>query len=163
MIRVELKNTLKEPARFLLLNDEYLPFSLILEGLRILPETIYARNISGENFIEFRFDKGTRRLYEIALIALQPNSVSMLDNVPSNNVDTHYFECFIKDESELDISEPIRIFRCPGTLCIVWGGNDLNYFRIAENCVLGIGQDSALSAVVLTSLSEKQIEEIIKI
>lgn len=161
MIKIKLKELEKQPFQYLLLDDEYLPFSLKIGNFDFLPETLYARNICGENFIEFRFNKDTRHLYEITLVSFQPNRILLLGDTLFKRANQGVFSCMIEDESELDISKPMEIFRSSDTLSIVWGENDLNYFSITKNCIVGIDKDNGLSAVILTSLSEKQIEEIV--
>lgn len=161
MIKVKLKELKKEPFQYLLLDDDYIPFSLNIGSVDFLPETLYARNFCGENFIEFRFNKDTRHLYEITLVAFQPNRIFILHDTSFKQANQGVFSCMIEDGSELDISKPMDVFRSYDTLSIVWSENDLKYFPITKNCILGVDKDNGLSAVILTSLSEKQIEEIV--
>lgn len=161
MIKVILRELVEKPFQLLSSDDEYLPFSLKIGKFDFLPETLYTRNICGENFIEFRFDKYTRCLYEITLVAFQPNRILGLEDNSFKQVNKGIFSCMIEEDSELEISKPMKIFRSYGTLIIVWCENDLKYFHITENCAVGIDKDNGLSAVILTSLSEKQVEEIV--
>lgn len=161
MIKIKFKELTKDPFQDLLLYDEYIPFSLKIGNSSFLPETLYARNLYGEDFIEFRFNKETRCLYEITLVAFQPDKISILENTSFKRTVQGVFCCMIEDESELDISKPVEIFRNSDTLCIVWSKAELNYFSVTENCVLGIDEENGLSAVVLTCLDEKDIDEIV--
>lgn len=161
MIKVKLKELEEEPCQYLSLDDDYIPFSLKIGNNSILPETLYVRNIYGENFIEFRFNKDTRSLYEVTLVAFQPNGIFILDDTSFKQASQGMFSCIIEDDSELDISKPMQVFRSYNTFGIVWNNNDLHYFSITANCILGIDKDNELSAVILTFLSNNQIEEVI--
>lgn len=161
MIKVKLRELEKEPNQHLLLQDEYIPFSVRIGNANILPDTLYARNISGENFIEFRFDRNTKQLYEITMVALQPSIVSVAYSNTLDGVKKPFFCCMIENESDVDISKPIEIQRSTDALSLRWDQKFLNYFFISANCILGINEDHFLSAVILCPLSGGQIEEIV--
>jgi hypothetical protein len=118
-------------------------------------ETVYARNIAGENFIEFRFNTGTKRLYEIAVVAIQEDTVKFgIDNWAGKD---EFYECYIVDENELDISIPIQVLRSDNSLCFFWGTQPSHMYSIAKNCMLGVDTDKNLCSVLLINLSSEVI------
>ena len=157
-MRVKLSRLEEDPLQSLLVDDDYIPFTLMIENYNTLPETIYARNYCDENFIEFRFNKETRDLYEITLVSFHPNRIIEIENTSPQQERQGVFNCMIDDESELIISRPMKVTRSNDTLSIVWSENELDYFSISRNCVVGIDKENQLCAVLLTSLSEKQLD-----
>lgn len=137
-----------------------IPFSLKMRRASLLPETIYSRNLCGENFIEFRFEKETKQLYEITLVTVQDNTVELVDNILIKEISDGFFACLINEKSELEISIPIEIKRSPHALSLVWDKNILNHFSITDNCIIGVGENNYLSSVTLTSLNKEILIEI---
>lgn len=136
-----------------------LPLTLKLKNLKVLPETIYTRNLAGENFIEFRFNHETKELYEITIVAIQEDTVKLdVSNQVVNNV---FFECYIEDKGELDISKPIRILRSDSELHFFWGEQPKQSYAITENCILGIDNDNNLCQLSFVKLNNQIINEIL--
>lgn len=136
-----------------------IPFTLKLKRSDFLPETIYTRNMEGENFIEFRFNKETKQLYEITLVTIQEDTVKSGLDYQLNNEDL--FECYIDDSSELDISTPIKILRSNRTLHFFWGKHPLKTYAITEICGLGIDGYNNLCSLSLVGLNEELIYDIL--
>jgi hypothetical protein len=141
-----------------------IPFSLRLNEELSLPETIYSRNISGENFIEFRFNKNTKQLYEISLVAIHNETVQELDEKDSSQDqitdNMEYFNCFIDENIELDFSIPMSIIRSRASITIIWSDSDLVFTAISDNCVLGTNGSGLLCSVTLVKLSETSIQDV---
>lgn len=159
-MRVKLNSLEEFPQQSLIVDDDYIPFTLMIENYNVLPETIYARNYCEENFIEFRFNKDTRELYEITLVAFHPNKIIETENTSFLPKRQGIFNCMIDDEIELIISKPMKVTRSNDTLSIVWSENELDYFFISRNCVVGIDNDEVLCAAILTSLDKNQLNSI---
>ncbi|KKO89152.1 hypothetical protein AAW12_23770 [Sphingobacterium sp. Ag1] len=136
-----------------------IPVTLKLSRSTILPNTLYARNLYGENFIEFRFNRETRKLYEITIVAIQPDTVKF-DNDNWIGRD-EFYECCIEDENELEISEPIQILRSNKSLCFFWGEKPFHTYPIAKNCILGIDRDKKLCSVLLVNLNNELVYDIL--
>lgn len=125
--------------------------------------TIYPRNLNGESFIEFSFDKDSKKLYKICLISFQSETVenAKLDELDLEKND--FYDCLLQDESEIEISEPFKILRDSKSICIMWGINNLKsvkYYPLSNKCYLGIDPDSCLVSVVLKNLLQEEILEI---
>jgi len=142
-------------------DDEYIPFSYSLRDVTILPETIYARNLSSENFIEFRFDFQTKRLYEITLVSIQPNAARDVDNIHLDNHKDAYYACLLENNSELQISQPVKIFKSSNALSLSWS-TVVDYFPVGNDFYIGIDANSSLCGVVVTSLSEIMLAKILE-
>lgn len=136
-----------------------IPFDLKLKNLNGLPETVYTRNLSGENFIEFRYDKETRQLYEITVVTIQQDTVQSV--VEELDVNRGIYECFLDDASKLEISEPIKVFRSDKSLQFYWGKRFTKSFTITKECILGIDDSDNLRALILTNLTKEVIFEIL--
>ena len=135
-----------------------IPATLRLSLNTVLPETVYARNLAGENFIELRFNKETKKLYEITIVAIQEDTVNI--GIDDWVVGDEFYECFIEDESELDISKPIRILRSNKSICFFWNEPSKMY-PISKNCILGLNSDKKLSSVLFVNISNELIYEIL--
>ncbi|MDR2274872.1 MAG: hypothetical protein LBF27_28445 [Sphingobacterium sp.] len=136
-----------------------IPVTLKLSNSKVLPDTLYARNLSGENFIEFRFNRETRKLYEITIVAIEEDTVKLDgDNWIGGD---EFYECCIEDEDELDISEPIQILRSNKSLCFFWGEKPFHIYPIAKNCMLGVDRDKKLCSVLLVNLNNELVYEIL--
>ncbi|RFS19982.1 hypothetical protein DVR12_19850 [Chitinophaga silvatica] len=134
-----------------------------MNGNVLLPETIYARNISGENFIEFRFDSGTKRLYEITLVAIQNNTVKLLEDryiSTKVSINNEFFNCYIDEDSDSEISLPMQILRSETSISIFWSINDLNYYSVSENCLIGVDRNNFLCSISIMKLSKEELFEI---
>lgn len=139
-----------------------IPFSIQIGSHSNLPETIYARNLSGENFIEFRFDQNTNRLYEITLVTIQDNTVFNIESIKDAASSGHYYSCLITEDSELDSSIPMKIYRTTHCIKVVFGEIEanINYFFLHDNYKLGVSPNGALSSIILTSLNEQAVLDI---
>lgn len=140
------------------------PFSLTWGNIDMLPETIYARNLNGENFIEFRFNKDTKLLYEISMVAIDSRSVVNMTAIGKNNINTTLFNCIIdEDNSQLDNSDPVTVYRSNDAIEITWsteGKQDISYFSLSPNCSVGTDHNLYLVSVVLSNLTEDQIFDV---
>src|SRR5688572_8958538 len=87
--------------------------------------SIYRRNLKGDSFIEFSFDKDSKKLYKICLISFQSETIenAKLDELDLEKND--FYDCLLQDESEIEISEPFKILRDSKSICIMWGINNL--------------------------------------
>lgn len=167
MIKVNFKKTISEPFCELTVYSSLNPIPLMLKlsNASVLPETIYSRNLAGENFIEFRFNKETKKLYEITIVAIQENTVK-LDVYDWDSIGSQYYECFINDENddesdELIFSEPIQILRSPKSLSFSWGEEISEKYAIAQNCILGIDSKENLCSIILINLTNELVYEIL--
>jgi len=163
MIKINLNRTNSEPfSEFSIYNSlNPIPATLKLSNALVLPDTIYSRNLAGENFIEFRFNKETRRLYEITIVAIQEETVK-LDTYNCSNNDGDYYECFIKDgECELEFSKPIQILRSENSLNFSWDGETSKKHAISKNCILGTDVYGNLCSIILINLTSEIIYEIL--
>jgi hypothetical protein len=161
MIKIATEKIDQVPFSILSLYDSInrIPFSLNLNQNSTLPETIYVRNLYGGNLIEFRFNKFTRELYDITQVMIQNNSViDVADAVESVKVDhSSFFKCYIDGENSLEISEPMYIIRDKKSFTIVWSAENLKYFRISTNCVIGMNADNCLTSVTISQINKDDI------
>jgi hypothetical protein len=160
-MKVFFKKAVSEPSSVLTIYSSLnpIPFTLKINSLNSLPETIYTRNLSGENFIELRFCKNTKRLYEITLIALQIDTVKIGgNNAVGNDV---FYNCYIDENCELDISKPIQIMRSDKSLSFIWGNKISENYYIAKDCIIGIDANDYLCSISLIQLSKEEIYEIL--
>ena len=160
-MNLNFNKSVSEPFIELITYSSLNPIPLILKLSKDaeLPETIYTRNLAGENFIELRFNKKTKKLYEITIVAIQEDSVKLgvNDCISSDE----FYECYIEDDRELDISKPIQILRSDESLLFSWGAPPSQLYTIAENCILGVDVEKKLSAIFLINLSNEVIYEIL--
>ena len=136
-----------------------IPFTLKLTSSETLPDTIYARNLSGENFIEFRFNKETKQLYEITVVAIQEDTVKSEVGVKSGNV--IFFDCYVDENSELEISKPVQVLRTDESLCFSWSNQVSKKYTIAKNCILGTDGSDNLCYIRVTYLNKDIIYDIL--
>lgn len=162
MIRVSFK-----PTNFIVSAELYtynslnpIPFSLKIGNYSDLPETIYSRNLFGKNFIEFRFDKNSRKLYEITLVAVQQNTVYFVDEIKNINTKDVSFSCFIQENSDFEVSIPIKIYRSNESIEFIWSEDHLDHYNISNNCNIGVNTNNDLCSVSLISLNKDEIFEI---
>ena len=138
-----------------------IPFSLKVGNCPILSKPIYARNLGGGNFIEFRFDRTNKNLYEMSLVSVDADTVEDIETNEINCQKNEFHNCFIHEaDSKLEDSVPMKIFRDKKSICINWGIEDqtnLEYFLLSSNCFLGINADSYLASVILTNLLQEDI------
>jgi hypothetical protein len=140
-----------------------IPFSLMIGKYHSLPTTIYSRNLSGENFIEFRFDKANHNLYEISLVAIQNDSVINRSLSKEIKVEGFYICNLIENNSLLEDTLPIEIERDKNSICINLLNNKsskIAYFPISNNSFLGIDDDCYLVSIFINKLSDKNIRDI---
>ncbi len=162
MLKVSFKKSNNTPFAELLIYSSLnpIPFSLNMNQESFLPETIYSRNLAGSNFLEFRFDKNTKQLYEITLVAVQKDTVEIVESITREKLTDDFFVCFIEEEEILQFSTPISIKRNSKSLSMTWDSANLNFFPITENCMLGVNSDNCLSSVILTGLDKEILFEI---
>lgn len=158
---VYFKKTVSEPFNELITYSSLnpIPITLKLISFNVLPETIYMRNLAGENFIEFRFNKKNKKLYEITVVAIQEDTVKL--DVDDQFGNDEFYECYIEDDSELDISIPIQILRSDKSLCFSWSKETSKTYTITKDCILGVDNNNELCSFSLINLSEDLIYEIL--
>ncbi len=137
-----------------------IPFSLMIDYSGNRPTSVYCEILEGENFIEFWFDKETKRLYEITLVAIQENTV-IKSGVDSELITDDLFECYIEDYSESNISSPIQTLRSKKSLHLFWGKPSLKTYAITKTCSLGVDEYNNLCSVSLVELNEELIYNIL--
>jgi hypothetical protein len=167
MIKVKFKKSNDNPkmVRELYTDITRLPFSVTIGPYTSLPTTIYARDISGANFIEFRFDKDFLNLYEISLLGVQNESIENREPYPMPVTEGEFYSCNIEeDDSVLDGVSPLKIIRGKNAVCIEWikiDQPDITYFAVAKDCYIGVDDESFISSVLLTGLNEEEIVTIL--
>jgi hypothetical protein len=145
-------------------NINPIPFSLSIGKYDLMPSIIYSRNLYGENFIEFRFDKENRNLYEISLVAIQDDAVMNKSSDKEVKTDEFYICNIIEEESTLEDVVPMGIERNKNSISINLLSNkssEIKYFAIGDNCFIGISADSYIASVFLNELNEENIKQII--
>lgn len=136
-----------------------LPFTLKLNNVETLSETIYARNLHGGNLIEFRFDNKTKLLAEITLVSVQIDTIEINKvDIPTSN---QFFNCYLDETSELCIARPIKVLRSNSFLTFIWGDGSLNYYPVSEKGVIGVDSDNCLCSFSLINLNEKIVFDIL--
>jgi hypothetical protein len=146
-------------------NINRIPFSISIGEYSSLPSTIYSRNMHGENFIEFRFDKDKLNLYEISLVTIQNSSVI---KTPSNPLpvfgNMEFYVCNIcEEESLLEGCLPMEIERDNNSVHINLKANYssiFKYFSIGNNCSLGVSSDFYLKSIYLHGINKEDIFDI---
>lgn len=135
-----------------------IPAVLKLSGGDSRPETIYARNLTGKNFIEFGFNKETRALFEIVIVSIEEKSVrkSSYDWVPGKVL----YQCVINEQSELSFSKPIKILRSEASVFFIWDERRSQSYKISKNCALIVDDENRLCGIVLFDLSPAQVYDI---
>ncbi len=167
MMKVSFKKAASESKINAIYEDSYIPFSLLigLEPYSNHPETIYTRNLHGENFLEFRFDKNSHILYEISLVAVQNDTIHKENTFQLPVKNEGFYNCFIEPEhSQLETSHPLIIYRSENSIRLNWdiGNEDAHeYFPLSENCAIGINLSSHLTSIVLTKLSATDVSDIL--
>lgn len=142
-----------------------IPLSISIGEHLTFPNTIYCRNLNGENFIEFRFDKSNKELFEISLVTIQNESVKSIDELPSIKYDsTQYFVCKIIDtESNLEDNLTVVVFRMNNFLCLIFDDTKqtgLNYFQVGQNLHIGVDKNFFLKSILLSNLSSENLFDI---
>lgn len=135
-----------------------IPATLSLSVDDSRPETIYARNLAGKNFIEFGFNKETKALFEIVIVSIEEESVKKSsDNwVPGKE----FYQCFIEEETELSFLRPIKIMRSEASVFFMWDERHSQSYKISKNCELIVDDENRLCGIVLFDLSPAQVYDI---
>lgn len=166
MIKVDLiKKTYNTPIEYSF-KDDYIPFSIVLEKNIVLPETIYTKNLNGENFIEFRFNKENRKLYEVTLVALQHDTIIESQFLKSNQIEGSDFVCLLQDNASIkkEYSIPITIHRSKNSICLLWNtdkNNLIRYYLLSEKFAVGVDTENNLVSVALLKLDESEVHSIL--
>ena len=134
-----------------------IPFSINNSSLGTMPTSIYRELSDGNNFIEFWFEKETRKLYEISFVSIQENSVRL--NTNNCFAGHEYYECFLADSENSVVSTPMQILRDEYSLLFYWGKKTVNSYLISNNCALGVDLNNELSSICLINLSKELIYE----
>lgn len=162
MIKVKFKK-LDNPIVKFSSEDDYIPFIVIFGNRTTLPETIYTRNLYGENIIEFRFDSNDKSVYEIALVAIQRDTIILSKPFESSRIEDGYYSCLIEDEFESEYSSPIRILRSESSVCIDWCEKEnqlYKYYSLSNNCIVGVDSNNRLISIVVLKLNKDDIRNI---
>ena len=160
-MKLYFNKTILKPFSELILYSSLNPIPVILRlsNNTVLPETIYTRNLAQENFIELRFNKETKKLYEITIVAIQESTVEL--TTYDWECENNYYECYIKGDSELETSKPFQILRSEKSLTLSWGEQSSERYSIAKNCILGVDINDNLCSIILLNLTNEMIYEIL--
>jgi hypothetical protein len=140
-----------------------LPFTIKIGEYFSLPETIYARNLNEEDFIEFRFAKWEKNLYEISIVAIKEDRVRRDLFFPPNLDENIFYVCKVTEEDSLLVdSNPVKISIGANALSIDMIDNllEVKYYAIAENCFVGVNGNSFLVSLIINGLNEEIINDI---
>jgi len=145
-------------------NITRIPFSFSIGEYSAFTNTTYCRNLSGENFMEFRFDGESNSLFEVNCVSIQRDTI--YNEVPNlRNVNQGFYQCnLLKDESKLEDGLSTNILRGKDSLCFLFDGRDassLNFFQVWNNFYLGVDDRMYLKSISLKELSEKDIFDIL--
>ncbi|MGM5631623.1 hypothetical protein O2K51_12040 [Apibacter raozihei] len=164
MIKVKLELLANLPKSNIEVYDNInrIPLLLTVDTSMHKEESIYCRNLNGENFLELWFNKRDKKLKEVDLLALQENTVKIVEkiNLPEDN---SYYSCFIEiNESVLEFSSPMIILRSDVSINILFKSIEeynITYHYLTKECYIGITPDNYLISVGL-SLGKEQIVNI---
>lgn len=140
-------------------SENRIPASIKIDYTGNRPSSIYCEISNGENFIEIWFNKETKKLYEITIVAVQEDTVKVVDN--DKIVEEDFYNCFITDDSILEISQPITVLRSNNSLCFFWGNQPSQTYSIAKNCIIGTDNEKDLCSIFLVNLNNELIYEIL--
>lgn len=162
MIKVRFEKVTNIPLSRLVVYDNItrIPFSLEVGAGEIGTETQYTRYIKDQNFIEFRFNKNNSILYDVTLVSFQDSSVFYINSdIQVDN--TVFYSCiFIEDSGILE--NPIKIKKGKDFLNISFmETQDVKYFMISEQCALGINSESILTSIIILSLTDIELNNIL--
>jgi hypothetical protein len=140
-----------------------IPFSISIGSFSSFPNAIYARNLSINSFVDFRFNKDSGELFEISMISI--NTGSIINAEPFLEVDpNHTFICKLNEiDSVLEDKIPTTIYTKNDLFCLMIGDLDeakLNFFQIGTDIYLGIDENNFLKSLVLKSLSNENLNSI---
>lgn len=138
-------------------SENRIPFSIKINSLGNRPTSIYCELSDGGNFIEFWFEKVTRRLYEVTIVSVQENLVKIGYNECFFNEE--YYDCYIDESSNTMISKSVQILREETSLSFYWGAKPIYCYQIAKNCVFGVDSKNNLCSINLINLSKELIYE----
>ncbi|MEO6839008.1 MAG: hypothetical protein ABI185_11525 [Ginsengibacter sp.] len=140
-----------------------IPLSITIGDYLSLPNTIYCENALGQNFIELRFDKDRKNLYEISLVTIQNDTVINKSLNKKVQTDEFYICNIVEGESLLKDTLPIEIERDENSICINLLNNkssNITYFHVSDNTFLGIDDDCYLISIFINKLSDENIKSI---
>jgi len=165
MLKVDFKKIKNPPDTKIEFYDSInrIPLSITIGYYPSLPNTIYCENSSGQNFIEFRFDKGCYNLYEVSLVAIQNDTVINPSLSTTEKAEDFYVCSLIENESLFKDTVPMEIERGESSVCINLHTEKLSkvmYFPISGNCAIGVDENSYLVSILLHQLSEENVKDI---
>lgn len=151
----------------LLYDDPHIAFFVVLDDISNAESIVLYSNYHQENFIEMRFDKTSRRLYDIEMVCIDPSSVTVANGTNTDVVGNDIYDCLwvendTGDNIDVKTDFPTKIFRFDDSIKIVWSTDQLKYFRITDKCSVGIDNNNNIRGVLLTSLSSDIIQQIIR-
>lgn len=142
-----------------------IPFTISIGENLLFPTTIYCRNLTGENLIEFRFNKETNVLFEITLVAIENNSVEKQTILQDISYDSSlFYECKIIEEgSLLEGSASVEIFRTKDAIFYLLDKTekkDLDHFQIGKDVFIGVDSNKFLKSVLIKNLTQENLMDI---
>lgn len=140
-------------------SENRIPVSIKIGYTGNRPSSTYCEISNGENFIEIWFNKETKKMYEITIVAVQEDTVKIFEN--DKIVEGDFYNCFIEGDSIMEISQPITVLRSNNSLCFFWGDQPSQTYSITEYCILGIDNEKILCSIFLVNLSNELIYEIL--
>lgn len=145
-------------------NLSRIPFEISIGSFDSFPRPIYARNLSDNSFIEFRFNKDNGDLFEITMVSVKVDSV--IKDVPFLDLECEStFTCNLNSaNSVLEDKMPTKIYSGDNLFCLMIGDPNetkLKYYKIAADIFLGVDENSFLRSLVLKNLSKENLNNIL--
>lgn len=160
MLKIITKRLLNAPNTTHICTDDYIPFTLNIGDIYIIPETIYIRNYFDGNLMEFRFDKFSKQIYEITLLSIQKKTLVYSEKLKYDLSENQFHNCLINIEEGLKISEPMTMYYNENNVKIDWSKSsncEVSNFLISEKCAIGLDSNDCLVSVYLINLDKDEI------
>lgn len=142
--------------------DDFIPFTIKIGERNYLPDTIYTRNIYNENFLEFRFESESKKLYEITAVGIDFINVIKIEQISFLNSFPLLYECYFSDENiSFLFSEMTHVYKDKSSIKIEWNSKgDMNYYNISEQCTIGVNSSGELACLIINNIETDMLNSI---
>ena len=98
-------------------------------------------------------------MYDVTLVAIQNNTVNDIDTIELTCDNNVLYNCSIQESSALEFSMPMKIYRSKNAIKISWAIDEklLRYVFLSRNVLIGIDQNNSVCSIILTSLTQEEI------
>lgn len=142
-----------------------IPLNIRLRNTTNLTNVVKVDSLSESGFVEFRFDRSSKRLIEVTVVSINNYKVKSVRDIFVNVVDDKekviLFDDNVENFNNQRFQFSLNILKGSSSVCFIFNSDSLlNYYKAAKGFYIGVNKKNEFASFYLDNLSEQNIKDI---